>query len=121
MRTWFILEVALIVGLVGANGAVYWGTHDYPEKAALARQTPPPAGQVYLNTCDGRPTDYLGPEDTASCLADYPGEFARAVTLGTTAVLFALVNILWMGVRHRRSTRHSDPLQAHVPSMDPPG
>ena len=81
-----------MVGLIVVCAAIavggVWATSGYPERVERVRQDAPPAGMAYLDTCDGRPTERLGSAaGDAGCLADYPGEFARALTLGGSAVL----------------------------------
>ena len=81
-----VVGLTLVCVALGVGGV--WATSGYPERVERARQSPPPQGMAYLDTCDGRPTERLGSAAVdEGCLADYPGEFARALTLGGSAVL----------------------------------
>jgi len=108
MRVWITFEVVLIAILSALNLCVVWTTSGYAEETAIARQTPAPEGTTYLDTCDGRPTRELG-SPGGSCLADYPGEFARGVFFGASLFLFAVMNILYGAWRALRARTRPDP------------
>ena len=99
MSFWFKLQLILILALGTLNGIVLWQTASYPIKVETLRQTPAPQGKTYLDTCDGRPTHYLGNPDEG-CLADYPGEFALSIILGGSITLLLFVNIIAFLLRH---------------------
>jgi hypothetical protein len=105
MSRWLKTNLLVVLGLLAANGLVYWLSHAYPERVAQARQTAAPEGQRYLDACDGRLTDVLGPTVPDSCLADYPGEFGRAVVLGSSVTLLVLVNLGYLFLFLFRKTR----------------
>ena len=86
------------------NGFAFWATDGYAEQVETARQTPPPDGEIYLDSCDGRPTDRVGTPDSG-CLADYPGEFSQGVILGLSVTLFLVVNLTYLTLLTWRSGR----------------
>ena len=96
MKPWVKFEVIALAFCLAINGFIYWATVDYPQKAAIARQTPAPEGYRYLDACDGRPTDLLSKRRSdaqGGCLADYPGDFARSITLAWSVSLFFLAQL----------------------------
>ena len=102
MRHWIKIELLLVLVCLAMNGLAAWATVGYPDRVEVARQTPPPDGMVYLDTCDGRPTDTQA-EEHVGCLADYPGEFSRGVVGGLSLVLFVLGNFIYAFRRQRSS------------------
>ena len=103
MKPGWTLQIILLSVCLAMNGLSHLATSGYAEQVEVARQTPPPEGLIYLDTCDGRPTDITGectePYGCENCLADYPGEFARGVTLVGSIGLFLVVN-LFLWIRH---------------------
>ena len=53
MTPWLKRQLIVPMGCVALNAAAAWPTVGYAERVEVARQTPAPAGQRYLDTCDG--------------------------------------------------------------------
>tara|TARA_B100001094_G_C18098157_1_gene754190 strand:- start:120 stop:407 length:288 start_codon:yes stop_codon:yes gene_type:complete len=64
----------------------------YPQKVFEVRQTPAPEGRVYLDYCDGRPSEHLASKGEVSCLADYPTDSAFTFALASSALIFVLLS-----------------------------
>ena len=65
----------------------------YPQKVFEVRQTPAPEGRVYLDYCDGRPSEHLAPKTEAGCLADYPTDSAFTFALASSTLIFVLLSL----------------------------
>lgn len=102
-RSWVTFQVFLIVPLLALNLLCWWAVNDYPQRTASVRMTPPPPGSVYLDACDGRPTQLIGAPD-AACVVDYPGEFGQLLVLLGSAVMFLIANCVY-GVRWEMARR----------------
>ena len=64
----------------------------YPQQVFEVRQTPAPEGRIYLDYCDGRPSEHLAPKGEAGCLADYPTDSAFTFALASSALIFMLLS-----------------------------
>ncbi len=90
--SWIKFQVFVIGPLLALNLLCAWAVDDYRGGTEAVRMTPLPAGSVYLDTCDGRPTQSVGAVGDG-CLADYPGEQGQVIVLGFSLVGVVLANL----------------------------
>lgn len=101
----FEWRLAAVLLLVFASVALWQSGHadDYATQVQAARAVPAPEGMIYMDYCDGRPSAQLSPQNEASCLADYPSEFALGAFAGLLGFLFGLISLsagVWFKRRH---------------------